>query len=92
MFRLLYICFPLIWNFIRTDHDDLLLDDNLGSEPLPGHLVDELVAADPGPGPVQAGAPVQLETPSDNNQMRNEKLISILRWSDMMRLDLINVL
>ena len=77
----LYRCFNLIWNFIRTEHDDLLLDDNLGSEPLLGHLVNELVAADPGPGPVQAGAPVQLETPSDNNQMRNEKLISILRWS-----------
>ena len=88
----LYRCFNLIWNFIRTEHDDLLLDDNLGSEPLLCHLVNELVAADPGPGPVQAGAPVQLETPSDNNQMRNEKLISILRWSDMMRLDLINVL
>ena len=77
----LYRCFNLIWNFIRTEHDDLLLDDNLGSEPLLGHLVNELVAADPGPGPVQAGAPVQLETPSDNNQMRNEKLIFLQRWS-----------
>ena len=27
-------------------------------EPLPGHLVNEVVAADPGPGPIQAGAPV----------------------------------
>ena len=77
----LYRCFNLIWNFIRTEHDDLLLDDNLGSEPLLGHLVNELVAADPGPGPVQAGAPIQLETPSDNNQMRNEKLIFLQRWS-----------
>ena len=78
------MCFPRIWNFIRGAGVDL------GPEPLPGHLVNELVAADPGPGPVQAGAPVQLETPSDNNQMRNEKLISTLRWSDMMRMDLIN--
>ena len=61
-----YTCFPLIWNFINRVAG---VDD--WSEPLPGHLVDELVAADPGPGPVQAGAPVQLETPSDNNQMRN---------------------